>query len=395
LAAALALSLGLKGKSGWFFVGGLFVSVATFLSLGNAAVLLPLAAFVVGGYAGNIHQFLRGEQPRPVGWRGWLGLRIWRQLLAFGLGSAALWLIFWLGWGVRPWEVANVGLEQHYQLVTAERRYEWWLLYNLVDLLLYAGLPFIVGFLGSLVLTGRRLRSKEIGPVGALALGLGLLIVLLDLSGSVRGEVGRLWLFFMPLMALPTASFLEGVLDGRRGVLLIIGLQLLLALSIGLAWRPMQSVIVVAQRPEMAAPADPQTAANITFLEPQSDRPLLRLTGFDVDTGQAQPGGFIDLTLYWEAVRPSQRPYTVFNHLIDSQGNVAAQKDNWPVNGQWPPTCWRAGDEIVDPYRIELPTNLAPGQYRLLTGFYDAAGNERLVDEGGRDGVELMRLVIE
>lgn len=388
LTAVLALSLGLKGRSGWFFIGGLLLSAATFLSLGNAAVLLPLAAFIVGSYTGTIHNIFRGHWNRPAGWRGWVRLKIWRRMLAFGLGSAALWLLLWTGWGVQPWEVANVGLEQHYQLVTAERRYEWWLLYNLVDLVLYAGLPLLFGFLGSLAAAGRNMRSREIRPVGALALGLGLLVITLDLSGSTRGEVGRLWLFFMPLLALPAAVYLEKMLNGRRAVMLIIGLQLLLALSIGLAWRPMQAVIVVAERPEMAA-TEPNNNLNITFLEPESGRPLLRLAGFDARYTPAQPEGFIDLTLYWEAVRPAQRPYTIFNHLTDSQGNVVAQKDNWPVNGQWPPTCWQAGEEIVDPYRIELPADLAPGLYKLVTGVYDAADSQRLVDEDGKDSIEL------
>ena len=45
----------------------------------------------------------------------------WGLLLLFGASAAAFWLVYWIGWGVAPWDVARVGLGQHYVKVTSLR----------------------------------------------------------------------------------------------------------------------------------------------------------------------------------------------------------------------------------------------------------------------------------
>jgi hypothetical protein len=87
------------------------------------------------------------------------------------------------------------------------------------------------------------------------------------------------------------------------------------------------------------------------------------------------------------------RPYTVFTHLIDAQGLLVAQQDNWPMQGQWPPTCWQRGEVVVDPYAIQLPAEMAAGDYTLYTGLYDAQDGTRLTSNG-RDAVSLRTLSI-
>ncbi len=89
------------------------------------------------------------------------------------------------------------------------------------------------------------------------------------------------------------------------------------------------------------------------------------------------------------------RPYTVFNHLLNEQGELVAQQDNWPVNGQWPPTCWQAGETVVDHYTIPLPDDLPPGVYTLLTGWYDAADGRRLLTPTGQDAIIVNQLAWE
>jgi hypothetical protein len=136
--AVWLLQIGLERAQGrWFFLSGLVVSLMTFFSLGNAALLLLLA-----GYAGLNGWGMRRERPFPhfVG-----------QLALLGVGAAAIWLMYWAGSGTPPWTVAQVGLAQHYQLVTLHRRYDWWLVYNLLDVLLFAGPVVVVGFIGALV----------------------------------------------------------------------------------------------------------------------------------------------------------------------------------------------------------------------------------------------------
>jgi hypothetical protein len=104
----------------------------------------------------------------------------------------------------------------------------------------------------------------------------------------------------------------------------------------------------------------------------------------------------LDLTLYWQALETADRPYTVFTHLVNQNGELAAQQDNWPVNGQWPPTCWERDEIVIDPYRITLPANLPPGSYSLQVGWYDATNNTRLLTPEGEDAFLLVsNLIIE
>ena len=373
--AVYLLQIGLdKQQNRWFFLSGLIVSLATFLSLGNAALLLLLVA-----YAGLQGWLRRAERPFA---------HLAFQLAALGLGATAVWLIYWAGWGVPPWTIAQVGLAQHYDLVTSHRRYDWWLFYNLLDLLIFTGPVIIVGYLGALL--SRRIAGRS--PIAALLVPLTLLILLLDVSGSARGEVGRLWLFLMPFLAIGSAAYYTPAPENRTEThvpLVLIGLQLLLVLALGLAWRPIEAVIVVAERPSLPSNPTPQTAVNAPFYAAEAADPAMTLRGYDLTQGPDT----LDLTLYWQAHGAAQRPYTVFTHLVDAQGVLAAQQDNWPVNGRWPPTCWQNETIVADSYQLSL-AGLSPGTYTLYVGWYDARDNTRLRLPDGQDALRLTTIVI-
>jgi hypothetical protein len=84
------------------------------------------------------------------------------------------------------------------------------------------------------------------------------------------------------------------------------------------------------------------------------------------------------LTLYWRALAPMEISYTVFTHLLDTKGQLWAQKDNPPVRGSYPTTEWRVGETIVDKYGIVIPPDAPAGQYELEVGLYDATTGQRL-----------------
>ncbi len=353
-----------------FLLPGFLLSLSSFLTLGNAALLLAMAVYAA------LWWWRQAERPRPG------TLLAWGSALALGLAS--VWLLYWAGWGVSPFAVLQTGLSQHYELVTHLRRYEWWLVYNLVDLLTFLGVPLLAGFIVLLPGAGR----GRWGKIGRLALALLVLLLVLNLSGSTRGETGRLWLFFTPIIGLLGGGFLAQLYGRRWERLLLLGLQLLLVLVVGLAWRPHRAVIVVAQEPEMATRPATLTPLNIAFND------QIMLAGYTLHgVDEARPDA-LQLTLVWQATGRNVRPYTVFNHVVDPQGEVVAQQDGWPVDGQWPPTCWRAGDEIVDVYQIALPADLPAGDYHLVTGLYDARTEERLTPAGGSDSVLLHTITI-
>jgi hypothetical protein len=104
----------------------------------------------------------------------------------------------------------------------------------------------------------------------------------------------------------------------------------------------------------------------------------VELLGYDLDLSDARPGGTLGLTLYWRALAEMETDYTVFTHLLDSNGQTAAQQDNPPVNSAYPTTLWLPGEIVTDPYTIALPTDLPPGDYPIQVGMYIAENGLRL-----------------
>ena len=99
---------------------------------------------------------------------------------------------------------------------------------------------------------------------------------------------------------------------------------------------------------------------------------LLTLAGYDLSATTVKAGDTLTVTLYWQARDRMDKPYTVFVHLLGSDGKPIAQKDAEPQNGARPTTGWIANEYVADPYQLEIKPNTAPGQYPIEIGWYDA-----------------------
>lgn len=111
----------------------------------------------------------------------------------------------------------------------------------------------------------------------------------------------------------------------------------------------------------------------------------IRFLGYDFHYPPYEPGGQVYLTLYWQALDRIDEDYTVFTHLLDSEGRLRAQKDNPPVSGLLPTSAWEVGEIIQDRYIIPLDSDLPPGEYQLEIGMYQLETGQRLPivnDEG-------------
>ena len=91
-----------------------------------------------------------------------------------------------------------------------------------------------------------------------------------------------------------------------------------------------------------------------------------------------------ELTLFWQADTIPQTDYTVFVHILNSQGNLVAQADSPPAAGTYPTSLWDSG-EIIKDQRL-LPA-LSPGDYTLSVGLYRPDTFERLPVANQPDGV--------
>ncbi len=96
----------------------------------------------------------------------------------------------------------------------------------------------------------------------------------------------------------------------------------------------------------------------------------------------AQAGGVLHVTLRWQALTAPRDSATVFIHLIDAGDRLVAGWDYTPLGGSAPTYLWfpkwLTGQTYVDPYRLPLPDDLPPGEYRLQVGMYGMTSQRRL-----------------
>ncbi|MEA2692723.1 MAG: methylthioxylose transferase [Acidobacteriota bacterium] len=192
------------------FGAGLLAAAACFLSYGCLAILPWLALLTLGA----------GPDERP-GWRARSG-GVRAGLL--GAGFLVPWIVLALATGYAPWRAFRVAISAHRTMAVVTRSYSTWVGWNLYDFALLLG-PAVALLALAALRPGPAARSFRWGLWGFWGL-----LLLLDLSGSVRGEVGRIWLFFMPLACLFAAAALaerEG--EDRRPAGVVGGLALLQA----------------------------------------------------------------------------------------------------------------------------------------------------------------------
>lgn len=97
--------------------------------------------------------------------------------------------------------------------------------------------------------------------------------------------------------------------------------------------------------------------------------------------------GYRFVQLDWRAERKPTRDYRVTLRVVDNDGAVVAQRDEFPIGALLPPTTWGAGDVKPGFMALPLPADLPPGDYRVVVGVYDPT-----TDAAFGDFVEIGRL---
>ncbi|HTP09154.1 MAG TPA: glycosyltransferase family 39 protein [Anaerolineae bacterium] len=100
----------------------------------------------------------------------------------------------------------------------------------------------------------------------------------------------------------------------------------------------------------------------------------LELIGYEVRKPIVEPGKNIRLTTYWRALDRGVEPLSFFVHVLDEQGNIAAQWDGY----NYSPYYVQPGDIIVQVHFIPIPVNFTEGTYRLQLGIYQSLTGERI-----------------
>ncbi len=385
---------------------GLTLSIASMLNFGNLALLLPMALFALSwlftqpSVTSNLQPPISNLQSLISNLQSLIS-----NLLAFLVGLSSLWIIYQLAFGTGFLDIWRVSMSYHLGL---NRSYWTWLGYHLYDFFIFLGLPLALLFLIALVKAMRDLiRPTHYAPtppyphtsspspfaIDALALGFALGLLILDLSGTSRGEVARVWLFLTPFAVIVAARGLARLHFGQWGYILVaflLALQLftfntfLRVVTTGLTDPPAREHLF--EPPSIAHPLNARFGDAIALLgydleqEPPSASGGTEEVQLPPASGGA--GGVLHLTLYWKSLKPMAQPYTVFTHLVGPDGQLAGQRDNMPLRDTAPTTCWLPGEVFADPYDIPISPQVRPGDYVLETGLYFWETGERLPATG-------------
>jgi hypothetical protein len=317
----LALWRGLDRNSIlWIAVAGFITSVGIFLNL-TLTPLGLLAGLTIIGHA----------------WMTKSGVvKLIRNLVVYGIGSASIWVIYWLLTGISPLAVIQLGMAFNAQIL---RPYLPWLLMHPYDMFLFVGLPIAALSLWRIVRT-RKLDNRA--DVFAVVSGLTLLILVL--SGTARGETGRVWSFFAPLWIVLAANLWQRLRQNERVTLF--GVQALYLLCIAAVLHVNFTSLTV---PVTATTADHAAGFPIKakFVHGQD---AITLVGFDFD----QSPNTLTLHLHWRADSFVSRPYYLSLVTIPPDRSYRPGYTWYPLDKAYPPSCWRPGQEFIDDVAVSL-----------------------------------------
>ncbi|MCB0164523.1 MAG: DUF2079 domain-containing protein [Anaerolineae bacterium] len=119
----------------------------------------------------------------------------------------------------------------------------------------------------------------------------------------------------------------------------------------------------------------------------------IHLTGYRL-MAHSETG--LQVLLKWVATEPLPADFTVFIHLLASDGTLVSQSDAFPrwltpqPTSQWPPQ-----QSLLDSHLLTLPADLPPDTYTLQLGLYNAQTLERLPMPDGRNALELDHVRLE
>jgi hypothetical protein len=211
--------------------------------------------------------------------------------------------------------------------------------------------------------------------------GLGVLIPWAQWARVTWSSQGRLIFAALPVWSLLLTLGLSAWVPQRFSLASPVGPQPLVTLLVLFVLGLSVTAPFVWIQPAYALP-DPLSDARIQTIPRPGNvdfNNAMRLLGYDLETETTRPGGQVAVTLYWEAIAPTEEDHTVFVHLLDEHELVVAQRDTFPGLGLLSTTWLDPGYRWADRYVIPVPaTAYAPNQAQIEVGLFNTRTGERL-----------------
>ena len=240
-------------------------------------------------------------------------------------------------------------------------------------------------------------RRRSLSPAILLLLGMTVLtftaVVFYYMLIQPAGAMGR---FFFPglpafalLLFLGLSRFFPRRLTWAVSLAVIVGM-------VALATYGLVGVLAPAfTRPRPLTESEIGSVPNPTDVRWTVDGgSVAQLLGYQVTPAVVEPGGMVEVTLYWQALTRTDQDYAVFVHLLSEVGTMVAQRDTYPGLGRYPTTAWEPGVAFADTYRVHVPeTAYAPDVGYVQIGIYLPDG-PRLTTPEGDDALSLAMVEI-
>lgn len=164
-------------------------------------------------------------------------------------------------------------------------------------------------------------------------------------------------------------------------------------------WRRYQNSLIYyldATGRGIEVPIDRNAATTITPQLPVNFGSAIRLEGYEISSNLLRSNQPLVLLLYWKTTEKIEEDYTLFVHLVNSNGEVVDGYDSQPRMGQLPTSKWQPNTLIVDTVVMPVSEGLVEGQeYHLELGLYYLPTMQRLPVHGEQRGLFADQIVIE
>jgi hypothetical protein len=134
--------------------------------------------------------------------------------------------------------------------------------------------------------------------------------------------------------------------------------------------KPLESVILRGGTLVNYPPPPPRYAQTAVFAD------AFQLDGYDM-SGNA-------ITFHWRALRDVADDWNIFVQIQDESGEIVTQADGEPFGGAYPTSAWAVNAPFAETRTVPELSDLTPGRYRVVIGFYRLSDFTRLpVTSGG------------
>lgn len=96
----------------------------------------------------------------------------------------------------------------HYVPDIHTRSYTIWIFYNLYDFFVFTGIPVALSYFAAVKTGVKSFIEKKWQTVDPLLVAFTLMLLIVNFSGSIRAETGRIWIPYIPFVVLIVSGFL-------------------------------------------------------------------------------------------------------------------------------------------------------------------------------------------